>query len=43
LSVEAFADRDPELLADMILGAVAEAQRRAEAVAADFPEAPGAP
>lgn len=43
LSAEAFTDRDPELLADMILGAVAEAQRRAEAVAAEFPETPGAP
>ncbi len=43
ISPEAFADRDPELLADLILGAVAEANRRADALAAaDLPDAPGA-
>lgn len=30
ISAEAFAERDAELLADLVLGAVAEAQRRAE-------------
>lgn len=35
LAPEVFAGRDAELLADLVLGAVAEAQRRADDLAAD--------
>jgi DNA-binding protein YbaB len=37
LTPEVFTDRDPDLLADLILGARAEAQRRAASVAASYP------
>lgn len=43
LTADVFADRDPELLADLILGALAEAQRRAASLAASYPpDAPSA-
>jgi len=43
LTAEVYADRDPELLADLLLGALSEAQRRAISMAASYPpDAPSA-